>query len=153
MKVKLRKFFIGSFLLSMMFLLAFGYGSQRYRGAASPAEVVLSVPGMHCVACPTIVKKSLESVRGVVEVEVSGVNKTAMVKYDSAVTVSMLIKATTMAGYPSTIKKGENTDAHSVAKVILDIRVCQIFCVSCKKERNVICFPELSYKTQNEESI
>ena len=32
-------------------------------------------------------------------------------------------------------------------------RVCQIFCVSCKKERNVICFPELSYKTQNEESI
>ena len=32
-------------------------------------------------------------------------------------------------------------------------RVCQKDCVSCKKERNVICFPELSYKTQNEESI
>ena len=31
--------------------------------------------------------------------------------------------------------------------------VCQKDCVSCKKERNLICFPELSYKTQNEESI
>ena len=130
MKVKLRKFFIGSFLLSMMFLLAFGYGNQRDRGIVSPAEVVLSVPGMHCVACPTIVKKSLESVRGVIGVEISGVNKTAMVKYDSAqVTVNMLIKATTMVGYPSTIKKGLNTDAQSVAKVILDIP--NMHCVAC----------------------
>ena len=129
MKVKLRKFFIGSILLSMVLLLAFGYSNQRYKKVASPAEVVLNVPGMHCVACPTIVKKSLESVRGVIGVEISGVNKTAMVEYDSAqVTVNMLIKATTMVGYPSTVRKKEQSQ--SVIKKVT-LAVPSMHCVAC----------------------
>ena len=63
-----------------------------------------SLPSMHCVACPTIVRKSLEGLMGVLEVKVSGVNKTATVIYDANETsIQEMIKATTNVGYPSDV--------------------------------------------------
>ena len=64
------------------------------------------IPNMHCVACPTVVRKTLESLVGILEVKVSGANKTATVLYNaSQLNIPTLIKATTMAGYPSTVRK------------------------------------------------
>jgi len=69
---------------------------------AAERTVTLSVPGMTCVACPAIVKGSLQEVAGVTEVEVSFEQKTAMVTFDdSKASVADLINATTNAGYPS----------------------------------------------------
>jgi mercuric ion binding protein len=69
---------------------------------AASQTVTLSVPGMTCVACPAIVKGSLQKVAGVTQVEVSLEQKTAVVTFDDAqASVADLIAATTNAGYPS----------------------------------------------------
>jgi mercuric ion binding protein len=73
-------------------------------GPASAAQqtVTLSVPGMSCVSCPTIVKGSLQEVEGVIDVEVSLEEKTAVVTFDDAKAgIVDLIEATTNAGFPS----------------------------------------------------
>ena len=85
---------------SILIAAAFALGSPAL---AAEQTVTLSVPGMTCVACPTIVKGSLQKVEGVTKVEVSFEQKTAVVTFDDAkATVEDLITATTNAGYPST---------------------------------------------------
>lgn len=68
--------------------------------------VTLDLPGMFCATCPFTVRKSLEKLPGVGEVKTSLKTKTAIVKYDpKKVSIEKMIKATTDAGYPSTVKK------------------------------------------------
>lgn len=77
---------------------------------ASPAwaaskTVTLAVPGMYCALCPITVKKALTKVTGVTEVNIDLDTKQAVVTFDDAKTdAAALIKATTNAGYPSTVK-------------------------------------------------
>jgi periplasmic mercuric ion binding protein len=72
---------------------------------AGEKTITLAVNNMDCVACPSIVKGSLEAVPGVAKVGVSFKDKTATVTYDDAkADVSQLTSATTNAGYPSTPK-------------------------------------------------
>lgn len=76
-------------------------------GAATAATrtVTLAVQNMTCAVCPITVRKALEKVPGVAKTEVSYESKEAVVTYDDAKTdVAALIKATTDAGYPSTVK-------------------------------------------------
>ncbi len=74
--------------------------------AAAPQTVVLDVPGMTCQFCPITIRKALEKVDGVIEAKVVFETKTATVTFDPDKTnVEALIKATTDAGYPSTVKK------------------------------------------------
>ncbi|MCI0363524.1 MAG: mercury resistance system periplasmic binding protein MerP [Phycisphaerales bacterium] len=69
---------------------------------AAEQTVTLGVPGMSCVSCPTIVKGSLQEVEGVINVDVSFEQKTAVVTFDDAkASVEDLINATTNAGFPS----------------------------------------------------
>ena len=78
---------------------------------ASPAwaaskTVTLSVPGMFCATCPITVKKALTTVAGVTQVTVDLEKKQAVVTFDDAKTNAVaLTKATTNAGYPSTVKE------------------------------------------------
>ncbi len=77
---------------------------------ASPASaatktVTLAVPGMFCATCPITVKKALTKVTGVAKVDVDLDKRQAVVTFDDAkTTVAALTKATTNAGYPSTVK-------------------------------------------------
>jgi mercuric ion binding protein len=72
---------------------------------AAERTVTLVVKNMYCADCPFVVKKSLEAVPGVVKAEVSLRDKTAIVTFDdSKADVSVLTKATTNAGYPSSPK-------------------------------------------------
>lgn len=72
---------------------------------AAPETVTLSVPGMTCATCPITVKKALTNVNGVTKVTVDFDKKEAVVTFDDAkTTVAALTKATTDAGYPSTVK-------------------------------------------------
>ena len=74
--------------------------------AASPKTVTLDVKNMTCAVCPITVKKSLEKVSGVSAVKVDFSRKTAVVTYDPDKTsTSALTRATTNAGFPSTVEK------------------------------------------------
>ncbi len=68
--------------------------------------VTLEVRGMTCAACPFTVKKALKKVPGVAEVAVDYKAGTAEVIYDAGkVSPDDLAKATTAAGYPTTVKE------------------------------------------------
>ncbi len=73
---------------------------------ASPQTVTLNVSGMTCPACPITVKKALERVPGVSQIEVRFEKKQVLVTFDDAKTnTGALVKATTNAGYPSQPEK------------------------------------------------
>jgi periplasmic mercuric ion binding protein len=74
--------------------------------AAAPQTAVLDVQNMTCGLCPVTVKKSLEKVPGVSQARVDFQKKTATVTFDADKTnASALVKATTNAGFPSTVQK------------------------------------------------
>lgn len=73
--------------------------------AGAIKTTVLDVQNMTCALCPIAVRKSLEKVAGVAEAKVDFDKKTATVKFDAdKVSAAALIKATTDAGYPSTVR-------------------------------------------------
>lgn len=75
--------------------------------AATPQTAVLDVQNMTCAMCSITIHKALEKAPGCIEAKVDYVHKTATVKYDAdKTTPSALIKATTDAGFPSTIHGG-----------------------------------------------
>ena len=72
---------------------------------AATQTVTLSVPGMTCAACPITVKYALSKVAGVEKTDVRFEQREAIVTFDDGKTnVKALTKATTDAGYPSSIK-------------------------------------------------
>lgn len=74
--------------------------------AATPQTAVLGVQNMTCGLCPVMVKKSLQTVAGVSQAQIDFAKKTATVTLDADKTnASALIKATTAAGFPSTVRK------------------------------------------------
>jgi mercuric ion binding protein len=76
--------------------------------AATPQTAVLDVQNMTCSLCSITIHKALEKVPGVIEAKVDYDHKTATVKYDADQTnPSALVKATTNAGFPSTMHSGE----------------------------------------------
>ena len=99
-------------------------------GPSMIKKVTLSIPGMHCVACPTIVRKSLENLKGVIEVKVSGATKTASVIYDeNRISINALIKATAVIGYPSMVNMETNNASALIKRVTLTVP--GMHCVSC----------------------
>jgi mercuric ion binding protein len=76
--------------------------------AATPQTAVLDVQNMTCSMCSITIHKALEKVPGVLEATVDYDHKTATVKYDPDKTSpSALVKATSNAGFPSTVHSGE----------------------------------------------
>ena len=74
--------------------------------AAPSQTTVLDIQNMTCSVCPITVKKSLEKVPGVTQAQIDFAKKTATVTFDADKTNPMaLVKATTDAGYPSTVHK------------------------------------------------
>ena len=75
--------------------------------AATPQTAVLDVQNMTCSMCSITVRKSLEEVPGVIDAKVNYDHKTATVKYDpDKVSPPAFVKATTNAGFPSTLHYG-----------------------------------------------
>lgn len=75
---------------------------------AAPQTVTLSVPGMNCPACPITVKKALTAIEGVDKVEVAYEKREVTVTFDDTrATTAALIQATSDAGYPSSLKGGD----------------------------------------------
>lgn len=73
---------------------------------AGTATAVLDVQNMTCSLCPVTVRKALEKVPGVAGAEIDFKHKTATVTFDAdQVSAAALVKATTDAGYPSTLRQ------------------------------------------------
>ena len=73
---------------------------------AASQYAVLDVQNMTCSLCPVTVKKALQKVPGVKDAKVDFDHKTATVRFDPAkADAAALVKATTDAGYPSTVHK------------------------------------------------
>jgi mercuric ion binding protein len=73
--------------------------------AGAPRTVTLDVKNMTCAVCPITVRKALEKTPGVVGVKVDLDAKTATVTFDpDKADAAALIKATTEAGYPASVK-------------------------------------------------
>lgn len=78
-------------------------GSTHAAGAHS---ATLAVTNMDCATCPITVRMALERVPGVESAKVDFKTKLAIVAFDPAKTKpEALVKATTEAGYPSTVKQ------------------------------------------------
>jgi mercuric ion binding protein len=76
--------------------------------AGAPQTVTLDVKNMTCAVCPITVRKALEKVQGVASVKVDLDAKTARVTFDpDKANAAALVKATTEAGYPASVKWGE----------------------------------------------
>lgn len=74
--------------------------------AAGAHSATLAVSNMDCATCPLTVRKALEGVPGVESAKVDFRTKLAVVAFDPTRTKpEALVKATTDAGYPSTVKQ------------------------------------------------
>lgn len=72
---------------------------------AANKTVTLDVPGMNCITCPITVKTALMKVAGVQNVKADFEKREAVVAFDdSKSSMEKLTRATTDAGYPSTVK-------------------------------------------------
>lgn len=75
--------------------------------ALPPQTAVLDIQNMTCSMCSITIHKALAKVPGVIDAKVDYDHKAATVKYDADRTnPSALIKATTNAGFPSTLHRG-----------------------------------------------
>jgi len=75
--------------------------------AATPQTAVLDVQNMTCSMCSITIRKALQKVPGVIAAKVDYDHKTATVKYDpDKASPPALVKATTNAGFPSTLHNG-----------------------------------------------
>ena len=73
---------------------------------ANPQRVTLDLPTMDCPMCSVTIKMALQKVEGVTKADVSLETKQAVIVFEDTVTDAVaLVRATTNAGYPSTIKE------------------------------------------------
>jgi len=83
----------------LIFLTAFYFSTPVLAGERT---VTLAVENMTCASCLYIVRKTLESVPGVIHVEVLFRQGTALVTYDDATAdVAKMTALTAGLGYPS----------------------------------------------------
>lgn len=85
-------------------LAALVAASSAFAGGTRTAT--LDVTKMDCAVCPITVRKALEKVPGVGSAKVDLKTHRAVVAFDPAKTTpELLTKATTDAGFPSTVKQ------------------------------------------------
>ena len=91
-----------SFLLAVVTMASFHVPAVH---AGQPRTVVLDVRGMTCGTCPITVRLALKRVPGVIDAKADLDTRTATVTYDpDRTTVQALTRATSDAGYPSTVR-------------------------------------------------
>lgn len=93
---------------------------------AATKTVTLSVPGITCAACPITVKHVLSKVAGVEKTDVRFEQREAVVTFDDGKTnIQALTKATSDAGYPSSVT--DLLQGREAAVLLCRIGVCLIW--------------------------
>ncbi len=89
-------------LAATLFLLTGALASE------SDESVTFDVERMTCATCPIAVRKAMQRVEGVIEVEVSMEDESAVVTYDPSVTTAAEIgHASTDVGFPAKARGSE----------------------------------------------
>ena len=104
----IKTFFLTLVLLSGLFLMQTIHAESPVQTQNSGQSVTLDMQNMTCAMCKITIKKALQGVDGVQAVNVDSDTETATVAFDSQKTNSeALIKATTNAGYPATVRQSK----------------------------------------------
>ncbi|MCD1636725.1 cation transporter [Martelella mediterranea] len=75
------------------------------QAAEAEQTATFDVPGMTCALCPVTVRKAMEGVEGVRQVEVDFNARTATVVFDPAkTTIEAIATASANAGYPAVVR-------------------------------------------------
>ncbi len=95
-------------LLSGLFLMQTIQAESPIQIQNRSQSVTLDMQNMTCAMCKITIKKALQGVDGVQVVNVDSNTETATVTFDPQKTNSeALIKATTNAGYPATVRRSK----------------------------------------------
>jgi mercuric ion binding protein len=91
-------------LLAAPLLMQTAHAELPIQTQISNQSVTLDVQNMTCPMCKFTIKKALQGVEGVQQVNIDADSKTADVTFNPQKTsIEALIKATTNAGYPATV--------------------------------------------------
>jgi len=75
------------------------------QAAETELTATFDVPGMTCALCPVTVRKAMEGVEGVRQVDIDFDARTATVVFDPSVTtIEAIAAASANAGYPAEVK-------------------------------------------------
>lgn len=86
--------------LTVAFFVHAPHGRTQLPVSQAGAVVTIPVEGMSCVSCAATVKKTLQTIGGVAEVEVSLEHRTARIRYvDGKVSPDQLVAAINRLGY------------------------------------------------------
>lgn len=73
---------------------------------AESRTAILTIPGMSCAACPLTIKMALNRIAGVTGMTFNVDSRQAIVLFDDTKTgIEALLRATSNAGYPATLKE------------------------------------------------
>ena len=87
-------------MIAIAALMALGMGAAQ----AAERTVKLAVDKMYCDACPIIVSKVIQNVKGVKSAKVNYKTRTAVVVFDDATaTLEAITAASSDAGYPARV--------------------------------------------------
>lgn len=93
-------------LLSGLFLMNTSQAEPIVQVQNSNQSVTLDMQNMTCAMCKITIKRALQGVDGVQDVNVDPDTKTSTITFYPQITnIEALIKATTNAGYPATIRQ------------------------------------------------
>lgn len=88
------------FALALLLALIISFAQAE----TSPSEVKLSIPNMVCVSCEMVIEEAIFQLTGVTGIEFDGEAKTALIRFDQALTsVDAILVASEEAGYPATV--------------------------------------------------
>lgn len=104
--MNIKTLFLTLSLLAGMFSVPAIHAESPGQTQTSSQSVTLDIQNMTCAMCPITIRKALQGVEGVNKANVDFASKTATVAFDPLKTNSeALIKATTNAGYPASIRQ------------------------------------------------
>ena len=84
-------------------------------------RIILSVSGMHCAACASIIEKSLKRVKGVTSANVNYATEKAYVEAEEGLEHGKLVEAVRNAGYDASVME-EKHEAHEHAVKVGEIQ-------------------------------
>ncbi|WP_427366437.1 heavy metal translocating P-type ATPase [Candidatus Caldatribacterium saccharofermentans] len=94
-------------------------GGFRESGGASSQQVILSISGMHCAACATLIERALKKSPGVREARVNFAAERAQVVFDPQLTsVEQLLEVIRRAGYGASPEKDLGEESRKQEKTV-----------------------------------
>ncbi len=101
-------------LLALLICLIGAFPTESVGSERMLSTITLCLKNMNCPICNITVQRSLKAIKGVEKAKADFKEGTAVIQYDAnQATVEQLTEATTNAGYPAKVLKGERCEPSS----------------------------------------